>query len=299
MDHELEFAYLALEVSDTDGLNSILTNTVGLIPGASLPNGDQTFRNDERTHRVIVNQGDRDDCVALAFEAVNEKAFDAVASRLAAQGFELVEGSPAEAQNRGVTRLASVASPWRMTFELVLGLGKAATPFVSPHVSGGFQTAGMGAGHVALAVLSFEESERFLIDGLGMVQSDWVETEIMEGIELEVRFYHCNERHHSIALAKVPFDLGKNLHHMQVECNDRDDVGLAFDRAWAAGLEFANGLGLHDNEGAFSFYVTSPAGFLVEVGHGTKKVYAPWDGNRRYDSISRWGHQPIPSAGRL
>jgi catechol 2,3-dioxygenase-like lactoylglutathione lyase family enzyme len=131
-----------------------------------------------------------------------------------------------------------------------------------------------------------------------MVQSDWVETEIMEGIPLEVRFYHCNERHHSIALAKVPFDLGKNLHHVQFEVNDRDDVGLAFDRAWAQGLDFANGLGLHDNEGAFSFYVTSPAGFLVEVGHGTKKVTDPWDGNRRYDSISRWGHQPISNVGR-
>ena len=116
----------------------------------------------------------------------------------------------------------------------------------------------------------------------------------MDGIELEVRFYHCNSRHHSIALAKLPFDLGKSLHHFQVETNERDDVGFAFDRAWAAGFGLANGLGLHDNEGAFSFYATSPAGFLIEVGYGTKKVYEPWDGNRKYDRISRWGHQPIP-----
>jgi catechol 2,3-dioxygenase-like lactoylglutathione lyase family enzyme len=187
-----------------------------------------------------------------------------------------------------------VKSPWSATFELAVGLSTANSAFASPLAGGGFQTAGVGVGHTALAVMDYEESERFLLDGLGMVQSDWIETELMEGVELEVRFYHCNSRHHSIALAKVPFDLGKTLHHFQVEVNERDDVGYAFDRAWNAGLEFANGIGVHDNEGAFSFYVVSPAGFLLEVGHGTKKIYEPWDGNRRYDQISRWGHQPIP-----
>jgi len=65
---------------------------------------------------------------------------------------------------------------------------------------------------------------------------------------------------------------------------------LGFD----ANLPFANGLGVHDNEGAFRFSVTTAAGFLLEVGHGTKIVTTPWQGNRKYDSISRWGHQPLP-----
>ena len=56
------------------------------------------------------------------------------------------------------------------------------------------------------------------------------------------------------------------------EVNDRDDVGAAFDRAWAAGLPIPNGLGRHDNDGMFSFYVASPAGFQVEVGHGARVV---------------------------
>ena len=294
MNHQLEFAYIGLEVTDPGALGALLTDVVGLVPGETATDGSATFRNDGRTRRVFVHEGSRDDCSVLAFEAVDDEAFEKVAASLEAAGFPLTEGDREEAVARGVDRLVHTESPWRLRFELVQGLAAAETPFSSNLVKGGFQTDGVGAGHTAIAVTSFEDSERLLLDGLGMVQSDWIETEIMDGIELEVRFYHCNERHHSIAVAKLPLDLGKSLHHFQVETNDRDDVGFAFDRAWSAGLEFANGLGLHDNEGAFSFYVTSPAGFLVEVGHGTKKVYAPWDGNRRYDSISRWGHQPIP-----
>ncbi|MGA7834828.1 MAG: VOC family protein [Acidimicrobiales bacterium] len=293
MEHQLEFAYIGFEVADSRGLGAMLTEVVGLLPGETATDGSATYRNDDRTRRVFIQEGPRDDCSVLGFEAVSDTAFEETAARLESAGFPLKEGDEQLCEARGVARLGYAESPWRLRFELVQGLGAVETPFFSPLVKGGFQTMGVGAGHTAIAVTSFVDSERFLFEGLGMVQSDWVETEIMDGIEIEIRFYHCNSRHHSIALAKLPFDLGKSLHHFQVEVNERDDMGFAFDRAWSSGLEFANGMGLHDNEGAFSFYVTSPAGFLVEVGYGTKKVYSPWDGNRRYDRISRWGHQPI------
>ena len=294
MEHQIEFAYIGFEVADVGALSALFTEVVGLVPGEGSATGAATFRNDDRAARVFVDAGPKDDCSVLGFVATDEAAFDAVSDRLAAAGYPLEEGTADEAAGRGVRRLRRGSSPWPVRFELVLDLDAAATTFDAPLVAGGFQTDGVGVGHTALAVLDYADSERFLIDGLGMVQSDWIETELMEGVPLEVRFYHCNVRHHSIALAKVPFDLGKALHHFQVETIERDDVGRAFDRAWDGGLHFANGLGVHDNEGAFSFYVTSPAGFLVEVGHGTKTVTSPWAGNRRYDRISRWGHQPIP-----
>lgn len=199
-----------------------------------------------------------------------------------------------QAARRRSRRLATSVLPWGPRFELVLGLQREIQPLDAPLVPGGFQTAGVGFGHAVFALTDLVDAERFLLDGLGMRQSDWIETELMEGVDLEVRFYHCNQRHHSVALAKVPFDFGKRLHHVQVEVNERDDVGAAFDRAWAADLEIPNNLGVHDNEGAFSFYVASPAGFLVEVGNGTKTIASPWMDNRRYDRLSRWGHQPVP-----
>jgi hypothetical protein len=76
----------------------------------------------------------------------------------------------------------------------------------------------------------------------------------------------------------------------------RDDVGAAFDRVWATDLAIPNGLGRHDNDGMFSFYVESPAGFQVEVGHGAKTITDNWDENRCYDKISQWGHQALRSS---
>jgi catechol 2,3-dioxygenase-like lactoylglutathione lyase family enzyme len=154
----------------------------------------------------------------------------------------------------------------------------------------------VGFGHVMFATTQFETSDRFLAKGLGFVESDWLEQEIMEGIELAVRFYHCNERHHTVALARVPFELPQRLHHVMVETRDRDDVGRGFDRAWTTELPIPNGLGRHDNDGMFSFYVQSPAGFQVEVGHGARVVADGRDDNRRYDRISAWGHQPVRPA---
>ena len=79
------------------------------------------------------------------------------------------------------------------------------------------------------------------------------------------------------------------------ETNDRDDVGRAFDRAFAAGLPLPNGLRRQDNDQMFSFYVASPAGFQVEVGHGACQIGEPWTDARSYDKISAWGHQPVAS----
>lgn len=158
-------------------------------------------------------------------------------------------------------------------------------------------TAGQGFGHVVVATEHFDASSHLFTEGLGFSLSDWIETEIMEGITIEVRFFHCNARHHSFALAKAPFALPTVLHHLMVEAGDRDDVGRAFDRTWATTLGIANGLGVHDNDQMFSFYVIAPGGYQVEVGYGAKRITEPWEQVRGYDRISIWGHQPLRLPG--
>jgi 2,3-dihydroxybiphenyl 1,2-dioxygenase len=202
-------------------------------------------------------------------------------------------GDEAESTARRVRRLLRAEAPWGVPVELVVGLERAATPYASPLVPGGFLTEGVGFGHAVFATTAFDESCRFLVEGMGMRRSDWLAMEVVEGIELEVWFFHCNARHHTVALARAPFALPQALHHLMVEVRDRDDVGAAFDRAWATDLAIPNGLGRHDNDGMFSFYVQSPAGFQVEVGHGARVVGPDWDDDRRYDRISAWGHQPL------
>lgn len=286
MERGIQIAYVGIEAPEPSTLDDFFGEVVGLMPG-ELPH---TWRDDDRVHRVIIEQGPTTDAAFVGFEAADDVVFDRVVAGLVDSGFGVTERSD---ENRRVTRLAATTSPWGVEVEIVTGLARAAMPFASPLVPGGFLTDGVGFGHVVFATTRFEDSHRFLVDGLGLHQSDWLEMEIAAGIELEVRFYHCNARHHTIALARAPFELPQRLHHLMFETNDVDDVGAAFDRAWSSGLPIPNGLGRHDNDGMFSFYVESPAGFQVEIGHGAKVIHDGWDQNRRYDRISAWGHQPL------
>jgi 2,3-dihydroxybiphenyl 1,2-dioxygenase len=293
MKRQLQLAYLGLQVPDPSTLTTFFGEVIGLVPGTSGPGGTVTWRNDEKAQRVIVEPGPANDGVFVGFDAGDDNTFDSLLARLDSAGFHAAEGNDDDRSVRRVSRLARTMAPWGVAVELITGLEDAAAPCMSPLMPDGFLTDGVGFGHVVFATTAFDESHAFVTEGLGMAQSDWLKTEIAEGIELEVRFYHCNPRHHTVALARAPFDLPQKLHHVMLETNTRDDVGAAFDRAWASDLDISNGLGLHDNDRMFSFYVASPAGFLVEVGHGARTITDGWDDNRRYDRISVWGHQPL------
>jgi len=296
MNHQLELGYLVLEVPEPAVLTPVLADVVGLLPGEPTASGALTWRNDERANRLIIEPGATNDAVTIGFEAIDAEAFDATVARLRSAGFDAVEGGDSDAAERRVDRLVRTTAPWGMKVEVVLGSANASTQFASPLMPGGFLTEGVGFGHVVFATTAFDESATFLTDGLGFIQSDWLEMEIARGITLEVRFYHCNARHHTVALARAPFDVPQVLHHVMFETNVRDDVGAAFDRLWATDLGIPNGLGRHDNDGMFSFYLHTPAGFQIEVGHGARVITDDWDDNRAYDAISAWGHQPLRQA---
>lgn len=286
---DLQLGYLGIEVPDVAALGEFLTNVVGLVPG----DDPGTWRNDDRAQRIVASEGPSADATFVGFEAANPNVWAGTLARLEHAGYPVVHALTDEVDARRVDRLAYVESPWGVRVEVACGLAAAVESFASPLVSSGFVTEGRGLGHVVFATTAFDASHRFVTEGLGLRQTDWVETEIAHGVPLEIRFYHCNPRHHSLALARAPFDLPTRLHHLMVEVTDRDDVGYAFDRAWNAGCVIASGLGHHPNDQMFSFYVASPAGFQVEVGHGARLVTEDWDENRRYDRISAWGHQPL------
>jgi 2,3-dihydroxybiphenyl 1,2-dioxygenase len=292
----IELAYLGLEVAEPDDLTPLFGDVIGLVRGEPTPDGSITWRNDDRAQRIVVRPGPAADAAFVGFEAVDDATFDAIVERLVEVGFEVTDGGADDRRERRVRRLVRTTAPWGVPVEIVEGLETADRPFESPLVPGRFLTDDVGFGHVVFATTAFEDSTRFLTDGLGFARSDWLEMEIMEGVTLTVRFFHCNARHHTVALAHAPFELPQRLHHVMFETRERDDVGAAFDRAWAAGLPIPSGLGRHDNDGMFSFYVQSPAGFQVEVGHGARVITDGWDDDRRYDRISLWGHQPLRPA---
>ena len=290
-DH-LQLAYLGIQVPEPASLDEFFGEVIGLMPGEPI-GPTRTWRDDAKRHRLLIEPGDANDASFVGFEAADGAAFASVVDLVRSAGHDLTEATADECAARGVDRMISTMAPWGVRIELVAGLADASTPFESTLMPSGFHTEGVGFGHCVFATTEFDESHRFATEALGLQQTDWLEMELAPGIVLEVRFYHCNERHHTLALAHAPFELPQALHHVMFETNDRNDVGAAFDRAWASELPIPNGLGRHDNDGMFSFYVQGPAGFMVEVGHGARLVSADWDDNRVYDRISMWGHQPL------
>lgn len=292
MEHR-ELAYVVLEIADPSCLDGTLAEVVGLVAGEPTLSGARTWRNDERAQRLVITPGERNDAVAVGLAVADTAELERLATHLEGLGYAITTADAHLCAERRVDELISVESPLGITFEIVTGQHGADDGFTSALVPGGFLTADMGMGHAVFATMAFDETDRFITEGLGFTRSDYLEMEMAPGIELEVRFYHCNSRHHSLAVARAPFELPQQLHHLMFELRDRDDVGAAFDRLWATDLTIANGLGRHDNDGMFSFYLVTPAGFQIEIGHGARVISEPWTGDRRYDRISAWGHQPI------
>jgi 2,3-dihydroxybiphenyl 1,2-dioxygenase len=283
----IELAYIGVEVADPAALSDMLQNVIGLVPGDA--NG--TWRNDDRVQRVLVTEGPSNDATAIGFEAPSAADANAVAEKLRTLGFAVEQGSAADCAERQVDVLYRTTAPWGVGVEVVSGLASSLTPFISTLVPGGFKTNGMGFGHCVFAIPDAEAAHAFVIDGLGLKHTDSLDLKITPEFTVSGRFYHGNPRHHSLALIAAPAP--KMLHHFMVETQERNDTGSAFDRAFAAGLPIPSGLGQHDNDKMFSFYVESPAGFQIEVGFGAREVGPDWNENRSYDRISQWGHQPV------
>ncbi len=293
----IELAYLGVEVADVDGLTSILTGVAGLVPGDSR-GGTSTWRNDDRAQRILVTEGAADDATVIGFAVADATTAEAVAARLTKLGYEVETGTAAECTARRVEGLWRTTAPWGVPVEIVHGLAAADEPFASDLMPGGFKTGAMGFGHCVFTVSDAEAAHKFVVDGLGLRQTDWLDLQVAPGVVVSGRFYHGNPRHHTLALVCPPGPPSPQMmHHFMVEANDADDVGKAFDRASNAGLTIPMGLGKHDNDKMFSFYTMTPAGFMIEVGHGAREVGDDWDENRAYDSISIWGHQPVAKAG--
>lgn len=295
MNIEIESAYIVLESSNLAAVNQYFGEVIGLMPGKPTPGGASTWRADGKAQRVVLAQGQANDATCIGFEASSRAAFDGVVSRLRKLGLNPVPGTAAQNRERRVSEMVSVPAPWGVEVEVVLGLENAATPFASASFPKGFVTKDQGFGHFVFALAgadAYEASRKFALEGLGLKLSDYLRLP-MGPVELKVSFFHCNSRHHSLAIAQIPApEVPQKLHHINFEVKQVADVGAAYDRALAAGTPLANMLGQHENDGMVSFYSVSPDGWQVEVGATGRQITDDWDDVREYNRISIWGHQP-------
>lgn len=169
-------------------------------------------------------------------------------------------------------------------------------PFRSSVLVGkGFETGRLGVGHVFGVSRDYAGAVRFSTEVLGLKVSDYIrDSETIPGVTVDSTFFHvATGRHHSFATASMPFP--KKMHHLLLQVQSLDDVGLAYDRVRKAGVPVLMEIGHHPNDGMVSFYCMAPSGFAIEFGWGGIVIDDDAWNIRNYTQLSDWGHRPPPS----
>ena len=281
--------YLGLKVKEPRAFAEFATQILGLMPGEGAGEA-RRFRLDEVQWRIAVEPGEADDVAYLGFEVAGSAELEAVRARLVEGGTAVGTGDTNLIAERGVLGLITCADPDGLPVEIFHGPTlRTETPFTSPAGVPGFVTGAQGLGHVVISTKDIAAARRFYQDLLGFRPSDTIRMHMGQQTSFDMEFFHCNPRHHTLALIPVP--LPKRLHHFMLQVPTLDAVGFALERAEAEKVPVTATLGRHTNDRMVSFYTRTPAGFEVEFGFGAIEVDdATWRVTR-HDKGSAWGHK--------
>jgi len=281
--------YIGLTVSDMDAWTQFGCSILGLMREVG-DDGETRFRTDAQAWRIALHQGVEDDLAYVGFEVAGSAELDDMRRRLADAQIVFSEADATLLQTRGVTDLISCSDPEGLRVEIYAGPSeRTEAPFTSPVGVSGFVTGDQGLGHIVLTTADIANARHFYQDLLGFRLSDIIHMQINPSFGFDMEFFHCNPRHHSLALMPVP--ARKRLHHFMLQVNTLDEVGFALERSQAADVPITSTLGRHTNDHMVSFYARTPSGFEVEFGCGARTIDdATWR-IARHDKPSSWGHK--------
>lgn len=249
------------------------------------PTGEVRLRNDDAAWRLAVHPGDADDLAYIGWSVADADALDSTVAAVRAAGIDVHQHDTALANDRNVGAIAWFVDPFGFRHELVHAQEFQPGRFVPGRPGVSFVTGDGGMGHVVLIVPDLDAATDLFRDVLGFRHSDDID------MGLYVRFFHCNPRHHTLAISAIPGMSG--MHHLMLEVDDVDAVGRAYDIVNERHLPISMTLGRHTNDHMTSFYVRTPSGFEVEFGSGGRLLDTtkPWD-PEHFDAMSFWGHKP-------
>lgn len=280
--------YVGFKASDVAAWSDFGAKVLGLMP-VDGPEGSLRFRIDAQAWRISIEPGDENDIAYAGFEVAGPKELTAMAERLRAAGVDVGNGDPELVTLRGVRELITCRDPDGLAIEIYYGpTERREVPFVSPAGVSGFLTGEQGLGHIVLSAPDIAKTRAFYSDVLGFELSDIIRMQLSPEFGMDLEFYHCNPRHHTLALIPIPSP--RRLHHFMVQVESLDDVGFALDRINAAQIPLTNTLGKHSNDHMVSFYAQTPSGFEVEYGWGARDIDETWR-VVRHDKTSIWGHK--------
>lgn len=275
--------YLGVGTDQLDDWTSFATATVGM-QAVDRGTTGRAFRMDDRKQRLFVDPalaaGER----VFGWEVEDAAALDELAAKLDRAGVAVRQEPAARADQRFVRGLVSFADPAGNRLEAFHGAMLADEQFSPGRSISGFRTGPLGVGHAVLMVPRMADVLPFYLDLLGFRVSDYFLKPVAG------YFLHVNPRHHSLAL----FEGGRSgMHHLMVEFFMLDDVGQAYDLALGQENRIAVTLGRHPNDLMTSFYMRTPAGFLVECGWGGREVDDAKPPQQLEGAPSFWGHKGL------
>lgn len=241
-----------------------------------------TFRMDAIARRLFVHEGEIEGGEFFGWEVRDAAALDNIGARLEAHGFAASALPRHLCERRGVADAIMSTDPAGNRLEFFHGSQLADTPFDPGRPISGFRTGELGMGHLVLNVARVEDLLPYYRDALGFRLSDYTLH------PFKAYFFHCNARHHSLALIE---NGQRGIHHLMMEVRELDDLGQGYDLAQVEPGRVATTLGRHSNDHMTSFYVRSPSGFLVEYGWGGRNIDpASWQPCEMRMGPSLWGH---------
>jgi len=284
-------AHLRVESTDLAKWSEYAVSVLGFAPGESGP-GRLTFRADERAARLIVTEGAEDRIAGIGWEVRGRERWEELRSRLEKAGIDAEHLSGDAARQVSAAQAMCFTDPSGFPLDLVLApFTEPVRPFVSP-TGARFVTGDQGFGHVTLLASHYDEIVHFYTEVLGF--------HVRESIDLAIKatFASCNPRQHAVAI--LDGNGTSRFDHLMLEVDEIDVMGRALDRVLDGAAPLMVGLGRHWNDLMISFYMQTPAGFLIEYGFGGRRVEVPdtWTEVQQagVGGASRWGHRPTELA---
>ena len=285
--------YFVFNASNLENWKEFAIDIIGMQLADKQMDSTLSFRLDNHAQRFIFQQSEDDDIAAVGWEFDTEQDLDNAATNIKNQNYPIELAEKAFCDNRCVEKLYTCIDPTGVQHELYFGpaIAPLNQPFNSPILLGDFIAGKLGAGHYVSVTQDLEATDHFFRNILCLRLSDYIRAELGPGGPiLDTTFLHTKTgRHHSAAFAVVPFP--KKLHHVMVQVENMNDVGLAFDRCKKANLPIVMELGHHPNDQMFSFYVQTPGGFVLEFGWGGIIIDDSTWSVKSYSQLSDWGHQ--------
>ncbi|NND68999.1 MAG: hypothetical protein HKN19_15525 [Halioglobus sp.] len=286
--------YLRISATDVSAWMDFGTGVLGLMDAdRDDAAGARFLRMDDHPFRLMIEPGDADGLAATGLEFPTEAAWREAIAALQGAGHSVEEGAAEEAARRCVTAFATTQDPCGNTLELYWGRQLDYVPLASPtgvqeFVTSFQQTGDMGFGHIVLPAPDIDTATEYYTDLLGFGVTDILHPPGMG--PMRIHFMHANNpRQHSLALFSGEHPLG--VVHIMVEVSSMDELGLAMDRAKAAGAHFLASLGRHVNDNMCSVYLLAPGGIAVEYGYDGLLI----DPETHVATVSHegdlWGHE--------